>query len=55
MEEVKVFKYFEYVMQRNGVQKVQVRDRVRKAAVTMRQGDRKEKIRRRLGEGSLAV
>lgn len=36
IEEVKEFKYLGYVMQRNEDQKAHVRDRVRKATVTMR-------------------
>lgn len=37
MEEVKEVKYLGYVLQRNGVQKAQIKERVRRAAAVMRE------------------
>lgn len=36
VEEVKDFKYLEYRLMRNGGQEVQIRERIKKAAVMMR-------------------
>lgn len=44
---MKEIKYLGYVLQRNGGQDAQVRDRGKKAAAIM--GNRKEKVRKRLG------
>ena len=53
IEEVKEFKYLGYVFKRNGGQEAQVRDRVRKAGVVMRQawGIGKRKFEKDWGKG----
>lgn len=54
IEEIKEFKYLGYVLERNGDQKAQIINKIKKAAIVMKQVEKKEDLRG-LGEKNMAI
>jgi len=55
LEEMGEFRYLGYMLQRNGGQEAQVRERIKKAAAVLGLGYREKKVWKGLGEEIMAV